>query len=185
MRRTVWVSVFMVLLLALFGCSKKVGVTTVSTIDSVRHYYPIVAGEELGITYQLVNTGKEPLVITDIQPSCGCIASSVSKKVVPPGDSIPLQFTFHSKKNIGYVRHTIRVFGNVLPKGVVNLIFDVNVVPPADYTPDYEELFQKEVEEKSKGVDGLVDGRASQKGYYVDPAKDSRSHVRYPWREEN
>lgn len=174
-----------VLLLSAVGCTKKVGTTTVSARDSVRHYYPVVAGEELKMTYYLQNTGSEPLVITDVQPSCGCIAASVSKKVVPPGDSIPLQFSFNSKKNIGYVRHTIRVFGNVLPKGVVNLIFDVNVVPPADYTPDYEELFHEEVEERTKGAGELVDGRASQKGYYIDPAKDSRSHVRYPWREEN
>ena len=38
--------------------------------------------------------------------------------------------------------HRIRIFGNMLPDGRAELKFDVNVVPDADYTRDYEELYQ-------------------------------------------
>ena len=47
---------------------------------------------------------------------------------------------------------------------MVKLVFDVNVVPHADYTRDYEELYKEEVE-RSALVRGLVDGDESEKGY--------------------
>ena len=87
-------------------------------------------------------------------------------------------------KNIGYVQHVIRIYGNIHPNGMVKLVFDVNVVPHADYTRDYEELYKEEVE-RSALVRGLVDGDESEKGYYVDDvSRDSRESPRYPWRGE-
>lgn len=176
----------LLLLCALTGfgaCTRKVGTTSVQVEDSVRHYYPIVTGEELYLNYRLKNTGHEPLVIEDIQPSCGCIVADLSRKVIPPDDEILLQFTFNSLKNVGYVRHVIRLFGNIEPNGMASLVFDVNIVPPADYVPDYEESYREELEKKGNLVEGLVNGRPAEKGYYVDPDHDSRSHPKYPWRE--
>jgi len=165
------------------ACTKRVGSTTISVQDSLRHYYPVVAGDELNLSYWLMNTGTEPFVLEDIQPSCGCISVEDARKIIPPGDSLHLSFKFNTDKNIGYVHHTVRVFGNVRPMGVVNLVFDVNVVPPAEYTHDYEEDYRERMREQSGDVEELVNGSSSQKGYYVDPSKDSRSHAIYPWRE--
>ena len=57
----------------LSGCKKKVRPTTMVIKDSVRHYYPIKQGQQLDIMFTITNTGDAPLVISDIQPSCGCI----------------------------------------------------------------------------------------------------------------
>ena len=67
---------------------------------------------------------------------------------------------------------------------VRTLVFDVNVVPPSDNDLDYEEVF-KQQKDAEGGVEELVNGKPSEKGYYVDEnAKtDSRSHAKYPWRE--
>lgn len=175
-------SALAVLLSGLSACSRKVGPTTIEVVDSLRHYYPIVAGEELMLSYYVKNVGKEPFVIDDIQPSCGCIAVDDDEEVIPPGDSLLMHFTYDSVKNIGYVRHTIRIFGNASPRGVVNLVFDVNVVPPSVESPDYEEQYY---EERRKGgdIEDAVNGKSSEKGYYVDINQDSRSHKLYPWRE--
>ena len=56
------------------SCEKRVLPTALSVADSVRHYYPIVAGEKLHFSYILRNIGDSPLLLDDIQPSCGCIA---------------------------------------------------------------------------------------------------------------
>lgn len=172
----------MVALVSLSGCKKRVSPTTLSVTDSVRHYYPIVAGEKLNVVYTVVNRGDDPFLIDDVQPSCGCIAGKVEEVAIPPHDSLTLSFVFDSSKNVGYVRHCIRIFGNVLPRGMATLVFDVNVVPPSDAIPDYEETYQRETD---ASVKGLVDGTHAQKGYYTDEegGKDSRRHVRYPWRE--
>ncbi len=169
------------------SCKREVGPTDVTVDDSVRHYYPMVLGEELNLTYLLTNIGKEPLVITDIQPSCGCIiADKDNDLIVFPGKEVKLNFVFDSSKNLGVVDHTIRIYGNVKPKGVIELRFDVHVVPPAEYTPDYEETYEKKLkEQRLSGMKDAVDGKASQKGYFTDEGDntDSRTHTKYPWRE--
>ncbi len=161
---------------------KKVGMTTIEVTDSTRHYYPLVAGEKLNMVFMVKNMGDEILVLKDIQPSCGCIVGNVKVKAVPPHDSIRLAFTYDSNKNVGYVEHRIRLFGNILPKGMAVLTFDVNVVPPANYDPDYEEIYHNVREKEGKLLEDLVNGKSSEKGYYVDPEKDSRSQEKYPWR---
>lgn len=166
------------------GCKKRVEPVALQVADSIRHYYPIVAGEKLDISYVVYNRGKDPFLIEDIQPSCGCIEGNANAKIIPPNDSINLAFTFDSSKNVGYVRHCIRIFGNALPRGMATLVFDVNVVPPSDHDPDYEEIYQ-EKKDKEGGIKDLVDGASASKGYFVDESdsKDSRTHSKYPWRE--
>lgn len=169
----------------LSSCRKEVGPTTVQVEDSIRHYYPVSMGDKLNIGYTIYNTGKEPFVITDIQPSCGCIVEGEeNERIILPGKSLMIHFQFDSNKNIGYVHHTIRVYGNVKPRGVVSLIFDVNVVPPSDNTPDYEELYKRrKEEERASGIEEKVNGSYSERGYYTDDAsEDSRSQNRYFWR---
>ncbi|MDY5969783.1 MAG: DUF1573 domain-containing protein [Bacteroidales bacterium] len=156
-------------LFALDGCHHKVGPTEIWVEDPSRHYFPIVMDEKMDLLYKIVNVGDQPFIATDVQPSCGCIKMDSKEKskvrnILPPGDSTVLHFQFDGSKNIGYVQHTIRIFGNVKPNGVLELKFDLNVVPPADYIPDYEESFEKKVKTKNS----FVDGKYSQKGYSVD-----------------
>lgn len=168
----------------LTGCKKRISMTTVEVPDSIRHYYPVIAGQELNLVYDLTNTGDQPLIIRDIQPSCGCIVTMPESRMVLPEKTIRLKFVYQSAKNIGYVQHVIRIYGNIEPKGMAKLVFDVNVVPHADYTRDYEELY-KEAVERNELIKGKVDGEVNEQGYYVDIEKDSRSHEQYPWREED
>ena len=165
------------------SCEKKMTPTALTVVDSIRHYYPIVAGEKLEFSYVVRNIGDSPLLLDDVQPSCGCIMGKLNANIIPPHDTLTLSFTFDSSKNVGYVRHAIRLYGNILPRGMATLVFDVNVVPPSDHDPDYEEIYQEQKAAEGD-VEDLVDGKPAEKGYYVDPAKgDSRSHGRYPWRE--
>ena len=108
--------------------------------DSVRHYYPIKQGQQLDIMFTITNTGDAPLIISEMQPSCGCIILDKSSHIIIPEDGIrQFKATYNSIKNVGEVVHRIRIFGNMLPNGKAELKFDVNVVPDADYTRDYEE----------------------------------------------
>lgn len=65
----------------------------------IRHYYPILEGEELWIAYDIWNTGKNPLVISEIQTSCGCIVADEGKRIIPPGHDERLMFRYDSSKN--------------------------------------------------------------------------------------
>ena len=171
-------------LMGLASCRKDIGMTTVSVRDSVRHYYPVLTGEILTLSYELENTGDQPLIIRDIQTSCGCIVPELDTRMLLPGKKVRLLFKYQSAKNIGYVDHTIRIFGNIKPTGICKLKFDVNVVPNADYTRDYEELY-KDAVERSNIMRGLVDGDESEKGYWTDDiGHDSRGQEQYFWRKD-
>ena len=131
-------------LLTLVGCSRKVQFTTVEIKDPVRHYYPILQGQELSVMVKIYNKGKVPLVVKDIQPSCGCIIlESDHEMVVPPESSMMVTLRYDSRKNVGKVEHAIRFWGNISPSGMAEMRFDVNVVPDANYHHDYEEIYDK------------------------------------------
>ena len=161
-------AVFSVLLLC--ACSRKVAYTTVEIKDPIRHYYPILRGQELTIVVRVTNTGKVPLVIKDIQPSCGCIIlDSDAEKVIPPDRFMFVMLNYDSRKNVGRVEHSIRFWGNISPEGMAEMRFDVNVVPDANYHHDYEELYDKDPDRLSTirdWVDGV--GGETGLGYYVD-----------------
>ena len=167
--------------LSLSSCRKEVGTTSILILDSVRHYYPIVMGEDINMIYRIANIGKEPFVITDIQPSCGCtIAEESEGTIIPPGTEGKLSFIFDTNKNVGYVRHTIRIYGNIAPKGVALMIFDCNVVPPTTSSVDYEENYH-ERNAKELAIKGMIEGGQGQRGYFTDAGKSDRSYERFPW----
>lgn len=155
-------------LLFAMACRKVVEPTDIKISDPVRHYQPILQGQELEIVFPVTNTGKNPLVILDIQASCGCIVvERKSHVIVPPEQTEYVRLKYNSTKNIGQVVHTIRLYGNIQPSGIAEMKFDVNVVPAADYTRDYEELY-REYNLKNGIVKQFVDGNENERGYYID-----------------
>ncbi len=164
------VLLFLMAVVLLAGCTQKVSFTEVMISDPVRHYYPILQGQQLRIVARVTNIGNVPLVICDIQPSCGCIVVNVKREViVPPGRFMYLTLDYDSKKNVGKVVHTVRIWGNISPKGVAEMRFDINVVPDANYQHDYEELYEHD-RPTDKSLRDIVQGtgRGTGLGYYVE-----------------
>lgn len=169
------------LTLALTSCDKVLRKTLEPTAmcikDSVRHYYPIVLGDELSITCEISNKGTEPLAITDIQPSNFSIElNSPMPSVIPPGGTEMVNFIFHSEKNVGFTEHAIRFFGNIVPDGVAMLTFDTHIVRPTVDKFDYEEVY---FDKKRDMFDELVDGELGQKGYWIDGGEEDSLYQRH------
>jgi hypothetical protein len=162
---------FLIVSISFCGCKRKVNPTWVHVPDSVRHYYPMTMGESITMVYEIQNVGKEPLIISDIQPSCGCIINLQKDNVIIfPGKNKKLTFHFNSSANEGYVQQTIRIYGNVLPHGEIDLVFDTNVVPSsAEGSEDYEILYdQKFKNDAADGIKDAVNGKREYRDYYVD-----------------
>ena len=83
--------------------------TSMEVEDNARHYFPILAGQQKDVSFKLKNTGKNPLMITDIITSCGCLKvdEGIGTFTVPPGKERILTLSYNSAKNIGYVKHYI------------------------------------------------------------------------------
>ncbi|WP_245557708.1 DUF1573 domain-containing protein [Flavobacterium antarcticum] len=157
----------LMILSVMVSCDYKEQLVDVKIVDPVRHYYPILQGQELNIIIELENKSDSPFKITDILTSCGCV---VVKKgtfdVIPAQSTGYLELTYNSNKNIGLVNHFIYIYGNLDKVNKLEANFDVHVVPDALYTPDYEELYRKEVDSKA-GTKNAVEGNENEKGYYT------------------
>lgn len=128
--------------LAFDSCKKVLGPTEVEIEDSVRHYLPVVLGDEVRMVWVVKNVGKESLLITDIQPANGSIElKSIETGLIPPGGEERIFAIFHSEKNVGYAEHKIRIFGNIAPNGVKEMKFDIHIVRPSIDRTDYEEIY--------------------------------------------
>lgn len=156
------------------GCEKKLELVDVEIEDPIRHYYPVIQGELLGISYEIENLSDKPLFIQEIQTTCGCFFTNDQLPIViPPKKKGKVHLNYNSLKNTGYVDHYAWLYGNFKDSLWRELRFDTNVVPPRDYTRDYEELWH-DFESKSPEMKDLVDGRSTDKGYYTNEYIDPR-----------
>lgn len=147
--------------------------------DVDRHYYPVIQGEILPINYEIENISDIPLVIQEIQTSCGCLVPFDDLPImVLPNKKNTIRLGYNSIKNTGFVEHQVYLYGNFKDSTYRLLTFDTNVVPPADYTRDYEVLFHEQAQGGPLKVEDLVDGNSADKGYYTDEEGDIRENTR-------
>ncbi|MBL7772634.1 MAG: DUF1573 domain-containing protein [Chitinophagaceae bacterium] len=143
--------------------------TTVSFKDSSRHYYPIPQGKDLNVTFFFTNTGEHPLMISEVQSSCGCAKVKYTDRPLEPGTEGNIEVAYDSYKNIGYSQVFITVIMNTAPVKMHTLIFDVNIVPEEYTMTDYEKTYKRQkdmtpLDELNK----LVEGDETEKGYFID-----------------
>lgn len=172
-----------VLALMIFAAckEKELKPVDIKVNDPYRHYYPVIQGETLPVVYEIENTSKDPLVIQEIQTSCGCIVPSDDLPImVLPGKKGRVRLAYNSNKNTGFVEHQVYLYGNFTDSVYRLLTFDTHVVPPADYTRDYEERWKNQEERGGDAItlEELVDGKSTQKGYYTDESGDKRENNR-------
>ena len=163
------------LALCLASCEKQLKPASVILVDPVRHYYPVIQGDMMDISYEIENTSDNPLFIQEVQTTCGCIV---------PRDELPIvvlphkvgfvNVAFNTIKNAGYVEHFIYCYGNFQDSTCIELTFDTNVVPRADYVRDYEQLWHEQSAEMGSLRD-FVDGMPEQKGYYTETEVSPRT----------
>lgn len=166
-----------VLLTALSSCDKNLEPAEVEIIDPDRHYYPILQGEQLNVNYEIENVSDEPLVIQEIQTTCGCILPMDELPIVIlPNKEGRVHLKYDSSKNSGEVDHYVWLYGNFTDSTYRELHFDTNVVPPPDYTRDYEQISRERIHGQ-RTLHDLVNGNPSEKGYYTDDGIDPRSEL--------
>jgi hypothetical protein len=172
-------NIYWLLLIALISIScdlrkpsiDKVERTKMEIVDPERHYYPILRGSELTAAYKFYNRGNKPLIIYDVQASCGCIEVEFPSSSIGKDDFGVITVDYDSAKNIGFVEFFITIVANT-EKDVFNTIkFDLNVVTSPHYTKDYEEIYLQRRKEK---LAGEVDGDLTQQGYYIDDTRTIR-----------
>lgn len=86
----------------------------------------IVQGQKVEHTFVLTNTGKQPLIISNVAATCGCTVPSWPKEPVAPGKSAEIKVSFNSTGKVGKQNSVVRIYSNASePIEKVSLISNV------------------------------------------------------------
>ncbi len=75
----------------------------------------ILEGEVVVHKYEFTNTGKTPLIISNVSTTCGCTVPTYSKAPVAPGESGYIEVSFDSHNRSGIQNKTVSVLANTQP----------------------------------------------------------------------
>jgi hypothetical protein len=102
--------------------------TTIQWLDSLnKNFGKISEGQKLEVSYSFKNTGNKPLVITRVQPSCGCTIAEQPTEPVAPGAVGIVKASFNSEGRTGVNHKTLFVYANTKGTQSHELHFEVEV----------------------------------------------------------
>ncbi|AYZ13939.1 DUF1573 domain-containing protein [Chryseobacterium arthrosphaerae] len=102
--------------------------TTVALSESNFDFGKIKKGDKVEHVYEVTNTGKNPLIISEVRPGCGCTAPDFTKEPIMPGKKGKITLHFDSSSFDGNVQKYADVFANV-EKAPIKLTFTANIQP--------------------------------------------------------
>lgn len=94
--------------------------------ENSKDFGDIVQGQQVSHTFVLTNTGKQPLIISNVAATCGCTVPSWPKEPVAPGKSAEIKVSFNSTGKVGKQNSVVRIYSNASePIEKVSLISNV------------------------------------------------------------
>ena len=109
-----------------------VGPTTTVEFSESKHDYGVIEqGEKVSHLFTFKNTGNEPLVLSNVKPSCGCTTPKWTKEPIAPGADGEIMVEFDSKGKSGKQTKTVTVTANTEPATTVLTITGDIQVPDA------------------------------------------------------
>ena len=90
----------------------------------------IKEGVQATYDFKFTNVGKEPLVITNVQASCGCTTPKWPKEPIKPGESGMITAVYNSNGRPNAFQKAITVYSNAkTPTKVLNIKGFVDAAP--------------------------------------------------------
>lgn len=102
--------------------------TTVQWLDSSQNFGKVIDGEKVVITFHFKNTGTKPLIISNVQASCGCTVPAKPEEPIAPGAEGKITAEFNSEGRVGKAIKNLTVQANT-KEGVATLFFEGEVLP--------------------------------------------------------
>ena len=105
------------------------------SFDKVVHDYgTIYQGADGTCEFKFTNTGKEPLILSKPQSSCGCTVPTWPQEPILPGKSDVIKVTYNTQ-NMGPINKTVTVTSNAKTNRVVLSIKGTVIAKPAETVP--------------------------------------------------
>lgn len=95
---------------------------------------PITEGEAVEVVFKYTNTGKSNLILSAVEPTCGCTVADEggwSKEPLAPGESDKIRVVYNSEgRGTGEVTKSVVIRSNALaPNDVKEVTFNMVVNP--------------------------------------------------------
>ena len=125
--------------LATISFSQKMTTTqgAIITLDKTVHDYGTIKKNADGVCYfTIINTGNEPLTITNAKGSCGCTVPDWPKEAIAPGDSAKMKVSYATNR-VGGINKNVTITSNAKnsPSKIVRIIGKVLPPDPKDGAP--------------------------------------------------
>lgn len=113
--------------LLLFGAFAFSSAQTITFEKTTLDYGTVKANSDGNRVFTFTNTGDKPLIISNVQPGCGCTASDWTKEPILPGKKGEIKVHYNTA-NLNAFKKTIDVFSNDPANGRVVLYIQGTVV---------------------------------------------------------
>jgi Protein of unknown function (DUF1573) len=107
---------------------KKMRKTTMEVANAHYSFGKLKDGDKVRHTWVVKNTGTSPLMISNINTSCGCTAPYFSKQLIMPGREDEITLTFNSAGKSGHVTKNAHIMANT-ENSPFPISFDADVEP--------------------------------------------------------
>ena len=104
-------------------------------VSDTHDYGTINKGADGNCSFAFTNTGKEPLILSNVRSSCGCTTPSWTKDPVLPGKTGKIDVHYDTNR-LGQISKSITVTSNAKTSTVVLMIKGNVIEPPKEITPD-------------------------------------------------
>ncbi|MGV3762521.1 MAG: DUF1573 domain-containing protein [Parapedobacter sp.] len=81
-------------------------------VDDAYDFGTVKEGEKVKHEFKFTNTGSSPLIISNVQASCGCTTPEYSKNPIAPGDQGMVKVVFNSAGQVGKQHKMITITSN-------------------------------------------------------------------------
>lgn len=135
------------------------GQATIKIDKSNHDFGEVFEGDPASIEFTVENTGKSPLIISSVQPSCGCTTPEWTKSPIAPGEKGIIKATYGTAGRPGNFNKSIAVYSNdeLAPNKTLYIRGVVVKKETNTYTKEQLSLSPKIVVEKSEQNFGIVE----------------------------
>jgi hypothetical protein len=106
----------------------------INIVEKIKDFGTVPKGEKIHATFQVRNTGKAPLEISQVRPTCGCTVADFDRSI-PPGGAGKIDAAVDTTGFSGPITKAILVFSNDPAAPQVNLVIKADVRSFIDVLP--------------------------------------------------
>jgi len=111
--------------------------------ESTHSFGKIPQGRPVTHVFEVTNTGKEPLLLENVQASCGCTTPEWSREPIAPGATVPIKVGYNAYAD-GHFNKTVTIFYNNGQTKTLVITGEVYKLPPTSAPENASVQFLKQ-----------------------------------------